>query len=62
VPADGDVPGLVIYCGCCPLAACPNLRPAYKALSDLGFSRLRILNLPENFGTDWASRGYPTER
>jgi hypothetical protein len=53
---------LVIYCGCCPLAHCPNLRPAYTALKELGFSRLRILNLPENFGTDWADRGFPTER
>ena len=52
----------MIYCGCCPLAHCPNLRPAYTALKELGFSRLRILNLPENFGTDWADRGYPTER
>ncbi len=53
---------LVIYCGCCPLEHCPNLRPAYKLLKDMGFTRLRVLILPENFGTDWASRGYPTER
>lgn len=53
---------VVIYCGCCPLAYCPNLRPAYNALKDLGFARLRVLVLPENFGTDWVDRGYPVER
>jgi thiosulfate/3-mercaptopyruvate sulfurtransferase len=53
---------LVIYCGCCPLAQCPNLRPAYKALKDLGFTRLRVLILPENFATDWVDRGYPVEK
>jgi hypothetical protein len=53
---------LVIYCGCCPLEHCPNLRPAYKALKELGFSRLRVLILPDNFGTDWVDRGYPVER
>jgi hypothetical protein len=53
---------VVIYCGCCPLAYCPNLRPAYNALRDMGFRRLRVLVLPENFGTDWVERGYPVER
>jgi hypothetical protein len=53
---------IVIYCGCCPLAYCPNLRPAYKALADMGFTRVRVLILPENFGTDWLEKGYPVER
>jgi hypothetical protein len=53
---------VVIYCGCCPLAYCPNLRPAYNALKDMGFRRLRVLILPENFGTDWVERGYPVTR
>jgi thiosulfate/3-mercaptopyruvate sulfurtransferase len=53
---------VVIYCGCCPLAYCPNLRPAYNALKDMGFTRLRVLILPENFGADWVERGYPVER
>jgi thiosulfate/3-mercaptopyruvate sulfurtransferase len=53
---------LVIYCGCCPLEHCPNLRPAYAALKGLGFKRLRVLVLPNNFGTDWVDRGYPVER
>jgi thiosulfate/3-mercaptopyruvate sulfurtransferase len=53
---------LVIYCGCCPLSDCPNLRPAYTALKALGFTRLRVLLLPQSFGADWAARGYPIER
>ena len=53
---------LVIYCGCCPLDHCPNLRPAWAALSGLGFTRLRVLILPSDFGTDWVQRGYPIER
>jgi thiosulfate/3-mercaptopyruvate sulfurtransferase len=53
---------LVIYCGCCPLEHCPNLRPAYTALKGLGFTRLRVLILANNFGTDWVDRGYPVER
>jgi len=53
---------LVIYCGCCPLRDCPNLRPAYTALKGLGFTRVRVLLLPDNFKTDWVDRGYPVER
>lgn len=53
---------LVIYCGCCPMEQCPNVRPAYKALEGLGFRRLRVLVLPNNFATDWAGRGFPVER
>jgi len=53
---------VVLYCGCCPLERCPNLRPAFVAMRDMGFTRLRVLLLAHNFGTDWAARGYPVER
>jgi hypothetical protein len=53
---------LVIYCGCCPLRDCPNLRPAYTALTDLGFSRVRVLILPDSFRSDWVDRGYPVSQ
>jgi len=43
---------LVIYCGCCPMEHCPNIRPAFKALQGLGFKNLRVLLLPQDFGTD----------
>lgn len=53
---------LVIYCGCCPIGQCPNLDPAYVALKELGFTRVRALFLPDSFGTDWVEHGYPVER
>jgi hypothetical protein len=53
---------LVIYCGCCPIRDCPNLHPAYAALTQLGFTRVRVLILPDSFRTDWVDRGYPIER
>jgi poly(3-hydroxybutyrate) depolymerase len=53
---------LVIYCGCCPLEVCPNLKPAYAALKGLGFTKLRVLILPDSFRADWVERGYPVEK
>jgi len=53
---------LVVYCGCCPLVHCPNLRPAFRALQSMGFTHLRALILPTNFYTDWYAKGYPTEK
>jgi hypothetical protein len=53
---------LVVYCGCCPLVHCPNLRPAFRALQSMGFTHLRALILPTNFYTDWYSKGYPTAK
>jgi 3-mercaptopyruvate sulfurtransferase SseA len=53
---------LVVYCGCCPLVHCPNLRPAFRALQSMGFTHLRALILPTNFYTDWYAKGYPTDK
>jgi len=53
---------LVIYCGCCPLEKCPNIRPAFTALDKMGFKKLRVLVLPTNFATDWADKGYPIQK
>jgi len=53
-----DAP-IVIYCGCCPMHQCPNIRPAYRVLRQLGFTHIRVLNLPNNFHTDWVAKGYP---
>jgi hypothetical protein len=49
---------LVIYCGCCPFEKCPNVRPAFTALSGMGFKKLRVLILPTNLATDWIGKGY----
>lgn len=50
---------LVIYCGCCPFTKCPNIRPAYLELKKLGFTNVRVLNLPANLKTNWISQNYP---
>jgi len=59
LPKDANI---VIYCGCCPLERCPNLRPAFSALKEMGFTRLRILILPTSFAADWVEKGYPIEK
>lgn len=53
---------ILIYCGCCPFVKCPNVRPAYAALRDMGFSHIQVLELDTNFHTDWVEKGYPTKR
>jgi len=53
---------LVIYCGCCPMEKCPNIRPAFKALQALGFQTLRVLLLPQDFATDWVGKGLPYDK
>jgi hypothetical protein len=52
---------IVIYCGCCPMADCPNIRPAYSTLAELGFTHVKVLDLATNFHTDWVAKGYPVE-
>lgn len=50
---------IVIYCGCCPFAKCPNVRPAITVLNDMKFTNFHLLNLPDNIKKDWISKGYP---
>jgi hypothetical protein len=57
-PKDSEI---VIYCGCCPMQKCPNIRPAYQLLKELGFTRIRVLDLPTDFHADWSAKGYPVE-
>ena len=53
---------LVIYCGCCPFERCPNIRPAFALLRDMGFTHLRVLELPTSFAADWAGKNYAIEK
>jgi len=53
---------LTIYCGCCPFDRCPNIRPAYSALHEMGFTHLRVLMLPASFAADWVEKGYPMQK
>jgi hypothetical protein len=48
---------IVLYCGCCPWNHCPTLRPAYEALHSMGFTKLEVLYIPNNFGQDWVNKG-----
>ena len=53
---------LVVYCGCCPFEKCPNIRPAFTALHEMGFTHLRVLLLPTSFNADWVEKGFPFEK
>ncbi len=53
---------IVLYCGCCPWNRCPNLGPAFAKLHEMGFTNVKVLYLADNFGADWADKGYPVER
>ncbi len=50
---------IVLYCGCCPWSHCPNVRPAYFELHKEGFTKVKVLYIADNFGTDWVNKGYP---
>lgn len=53
---------LFIYCGCCPFIKCPNIRPAYSALHDMGFTKVKVVMIETNLHTDWVEKGYPSEK
>lgn len=59
VPKDKEI---VIYCGCCPFSKCPNVRPAFQTLLDMGFNNPRLLNLSQNLKADWIDKGFPLEK
>jgi hypothetical protein len=50
---------VIIYCGCCPFDKCPNIRPAFAALKEMGFKNARLLDLPKNIKADWLDKNYP---
>lgn len=53
---------IVIYCGCCPWNDCPNIRPAFRALKQMGFSHIQVLDIPDRLGTNWTAKGFPTAK
>lgn len=53
---------IIVYCGCCPWEKCPNMRPAFTALREMGYTNLKAMAVPENLKTDWTDKGYPIER
>lgn len=53
---------VVIYCGCCPFKDCPNIRPAYEALRQMGLTQIKVLYLEDGFAKNWLNKGYPSEK
>lgn len=53
---------IVLYCGCCPWNHCPNVKPAFDALRAMGFTKVKVLYIADNFGANWVGKGYPTAR
>ncbi len=58
-PAETEI---VLYCGCCPVSHCPNVRPASALIRASGRPKTYVLNLPTRFATDWADPGFPVEQ
>lgn len=58
VPKDAQI---VLYCGCCPWDHCPNMKPAYNLLRRLGYTRIKVTEIPNSFQKDWTEKGYPVE-
>lgn len=52
---------VVVYCGCCSYASCPNIKPAYDAVIAAGFKNAKVLELPVGIREDWVAKGYPME-
>jgi thiosulfate/3-mercaptopyruvate sulfurtransferase len=59
LPLDAEI---IIYCGCCPWDHCPNTRPAFQTLTELGFKNVKVLYLPHNLQQDWVEKGFPIEK
>jgi hypothetical protein len=53
---------IVIYCGCCTSANCPNIRPAIQYLSDNGYKKAKVLNIETGIRENWVSMGFPVEK
>ena len=53
---------VVLYCGCCPWKQCPNIRPAFRTMQELGFKNLKVLYLPNKFQQDWTAKGFPVQK
>ncbi|WMJ72333.1 hypothetical protein RCC89_04035 [Cytophagaceae bacterium ABcell3] len=50
---------VVVYCGCCTMDNCPNVKPAMDYLTAQGFKNAKILNIKTDLNVDWTNKGYP---
>ena len=53
---------VVIYCGCCTTDNCPNIRPAFKYLTEKGFKKHKVLNIKTGLYEDWEGKGFPMQK
>ena len=53
---------IVLYCGCCPWADCPNVRPALRAAQGLRSRNVRVLYVAKNLQHDWVEKGLPVRQ
>jgi thiosulfate/3-mercaptopyruvate sulfurtransferase len=53
---------IILYCGCCKWKDCPNIRPAFKTVQELGFQNVKVLFLEDTFVKDWEQKGYPVTK
>ena len=53
---------IILYCGCCPWDKCPNIRPAFAVLHDMGYTNVKAMMVTTNLKTDWIDKGYPTDK
>ena len=58
IPKDREI---VIYCACCPWTACPNVRPAFDLLRNMGYTRVKALMVATNLQEEWVDKHYPME-
>lgn len=52
---------VVVYCGCCSSQNCPNIRPAIKYLTESGYKKAKVLDIPTGIKEDWVQKDYPVE-
>jgi hypothetical protein len=53
---------IVLYCGCCPWADCPNVGPALHAAQELRPANVRLLYVAKNLQHDWVEKGLPARQ
>ncbi|WP_017733981.1 hypothetical protein [Nafulsella turpanensis] len=58
IPRDKEI---VLYCGCCPMHMCPNIRPAFSLLNEMDFTNHKLLELQKNLQVDWINKDYPVQ-
>ncbi len=50
---------IVVYCGCCKLVNCPNIKNTMLYLETRGYTNFKLLNIPTSLEDDWIKKGYP---